>query len=224
MSLKFCIIIESNSQKYFFCYCSVHQHGRRDVKWKPRILAFESYQKNFQKISLLNDNLIPRPAIKCCDWNFWNLPSFISMSWLHLFRRFARGQVLDPPRPMAIGNACNLLCLIDFRQIITHGLKSSHPGNTSNSLIHEPECQWPRRLKKKRKNNKRVILSQKLMQLWVYTRRGYDSRKTKNTWLKKREVRRMGIAFQCNSFLSAHVGTTLGKWKYSNKEQITKYH
>ena len=150
MSLKFCIIIKSNSQKYFFRYCSVHQHGRRGVKWKPRILAFESYQKNFQNISLLNDNLIPRPAIKCCDWNFWNLPSFISMSWLHLFRRFACGQVLDPPRPMAIGNASNLLCLIDFRQIITHGLKSSHPGNTSNSLIHEPECQWPRRLKKKK--------------------------------------------------------------------------
>ena len=36
MSLKFCIIIESKSQKTFRC-CSVHQHGRRDVKWKPRI-------------------------------------------------------------------------------------------------------------------------------------------------------------------------------------------
>ena len=30
MSLKFCIIIESNS---------VHQNGRRDVTWKPRIVA-----------------------------------------------------------------------------------------------------------------------------------------------------------------------------------------
>ena len=33
----FCLIIESNSQKSFFRNCSVHQHGHRDVTWKPRI-------------------------------------------------------------------------------------------------------------------------------------------------------------------------------------------
>ena len=41
MSLWVCIIIES-FPKYFFRYCSVHQHGRRDVTWKPRIPAFMS--------------------------------------------------------------------------------------------------------------------------------------------------------------------------------------
>ena len=38
-SLKFCIIIESKSQD-FFPYCSVHQHGRRDVTWKLRLNLF----------------------------------------------------------------------------------------------------------------------------------------------------------------------------------------
>ena len=37
ISLKFCIIV--NSRKTFFLYSSVHQHGRRDVTWKPRIVA-----------------------------------------------------------------------------------------------------------------------------------------------------------------------------------------
>ena len=37
MLLKFCIIIESNSQTDFFRYCSLHQYNRRDVMWERRI-------------------------------------------------------------------------------------------------------------------------------------------------------------------------------------------
>ena len=38
--------IDSNSQKTFFLYCSVQQHGCCDVKWKPSI---ESKQVNISK-------------------------------------------------------------------------------------------------------------------------------------------------------------------------------
>ena len=38
--LMFCIIIESNS---LFFFCSVHQHGDDDVRWKPPIGHFQKY-------------------------------------------------------------------------------------------------------------------------------------------------------------------------------------
>ena len=53
MSLKFCIIVESNSQD-FFRYCSVHQHSRHDVTWKPRIFFIDRFifRSNFPGMRL----------------------------------------------------------------------------------------------------------------------------------------------------------------------------
>ena len=51
MSLRFCIIIESNSQD-FFRYCSVHQYGRRDVTLKPRELK-KRWQRQRNKSNVI---------------------------------------------------------------------------------------------------------------------------------------------------------------------------
>ena len=53
MSLKFCIIVESNSQD-FFRYCSLHQHSRHDVTWKPRIFFIDRFifRSNFPGMRL----------------------------------------------------------------------------------------------------------------------------------------------------------------------------
>ena len=53
MSLKFCIMIKSNSWKYFFRYCSVHQHGCPDVTWKPRIGQVRSQKPTYKWLRII---------------------------------------------------------------------------------------------------------------------------------------------------------------------------
>ena len=47
--------------KDFFRYCSVHQHGRRDITWKPRI----HFIPKWRPINYANKRVIYRPP-------FWN--------------------------------------------------------------------------------------------------------------------------------------------------------
>ena len=53
MPFKFCIITESNFQD-FFRYCSIHQHGRRDFTWKPRIYRAAKRQGKYSATSHLD--------------------------------------------------------------------------------------------------------------------------------------------------------------------------
>ena len=80
-------VLRDNRIKFWkdrFCYCSVHQHGNRDVTWKPRVVFFGGEGTARLLLRRIENELFKGFVFVSFAQKYWNQP-YRAVSFINLF-------------------------------------------------------------------------------------------------------------------------------------------